>query len=118
MQRTSSSREDQELSAGSPGACCARVTPQSKTRWLEAKRRAAEVERRVSQEKFRNFVSTTLNRPASLGRVSKLLKKWERATDEEHRDGQAMEDGGRLLVTDRSKAEAFAKTYATVSRQV
>ena len=92
--------------------------PQSKTRWLEAKRRAAEVERRVSQEKFRNFVSTTLNRPASLGRVSKLLKKWERATDEEHRDGQALEDGGRLLATDRSKAEAFARTYATVSRQV
>ncbi|KAF0304083.1 putative RNA-directed DNA polymerase from transposon BS [Amphibalanus amphitrite] len=82
----------------------------SRTRWTEAKQRAAEVERRVSRDRFRQFVSETLNRPASLGRVSKLLKKWDKSTDEEQRDGQAMEDGGRLLVTDRAKADAFART--------
>lgn len=91
---------------------------ESRTRWLEAKRHAAEVERRVSRDSFRKFVSTTLNRPASLGRVAKILKKWDRSTDDEHRDGQALEHKGRLLVTDRAKAEGFVQTYAHVSRQV
>ena len=95
-----------------------REDPETKTRWIEAKRHASEVEERVKQESFRSFVSTTLNRPASLGRVSKLLKKWDRSTDDEHRDGQAMEEAGRLLITDHDKANAFVRTYAHVSRQV
>ncbi|KAF0307586.1 putative RNA-directed DNA polymerase from transposon BS [Amphibalanus amphitrite] len=48
--------------------------PDSRTRWIAAKQRAAEVEGRVSREQFHEFVGTTLNRPASLGRVSKILK--------------------------------------------
>ncbi|KAF0291218.1 putative RNA-directed DNA polymerase from transposon BS [Amphibalanus amphitrite] len=92
--------------------------PDSRARWIEAKQRAAEVEGRVSREQFREFVGTTLNRPASLGRVSKILKKWEGATDDEHRDGQAMMDDKKLLVTDKQKANAFVKTYAQVSRHV
>ena len=38
--------------------------------------------------------------------------------DDEARDGQAMEVGGRLISSDRAKAEAFAREYARVSRQV
>lgn len=92
--------------------------PDSKERWIHAKRRAAEIEERVSREQFQEFVSTTLNRPASLGRISKILKKWEGATDEEHRGGQAMHDGERLLVSSKQKAEAFVRMYAGVSRHV
>ena len=92
--------------------------PNSRERWIRAKRHAAQVEEKVSREQFRDFVSNTLNRPASVGRISKTLKKWERASDNEHRDGQAMSDGGKLLVTDKAKASAFAKTYAHVSRHV
>ncbi|KAF0287013.1 putative RNA-directed DNA polymerase from transposon BS [Amphibalanus amphitrite] len=91
--------------------------PATRDRWVAAKRRAAETEKRVSQAHFRNFVETTLNKPASLGRVTKILKKWEGASDE-HRPGQAMTEGDRLLVTDSEKAEAFNATYAHVSRQV
>ena len=91
---------------------------QAKTRWVAAKQRAASIERRVSQLHFRDFVSTTLNKHESLGRVHKILKKWEGATDDAHRAGEAMEDGGRTLVTDREKAAAFNRTYAEVSKQV
>ena len=49
--------------------------PETRVAWVAAKQRAAEVERRVSQAHFRKFVETTLNKPASLGRVSKVLKK-------------------------------------------
>ena len=91
--------------------------PISRVRWVAAKQRAAEVEKRVSQAHFRDFVETNLNKPASLGWTTKILKKWEGAGDD-HRPGQAMKEDGRLLVTDREKAEAFNKTYAHVSRQV
>ncbi|KAF0302217.1 putative RNA-directed DNA polymerase from transposon BS [Amphibalanus amphitrite] len=90
--------------------------PASKERWIAAKRRAADVERRATQAHFRTFVEDNLNQPASLGRVTKILKKWEGAGDE-HQPGQAMRVGGRLLVTDREKAQAFCATYAHVSRQ-
>ena len=92
--------------------------PGSRARWIAAKDHARAVEERVTREQFREFVSTTLNRPASLGRVSKILKKWEGATDDEHREGQAMLDGAKLLITDRQKADGFVKTYAKVSRHV
>ncbi|KAF0314338.1 Ribonuclease HI [Amphibalanus amphitrite] len=91
--------------------------PSSKTRWINAKKRAAEVEARVSRESFREFVTTELNRPSSVGRVSRMLKKWEGGGDDEHRDGEAMKAGDRLLVSAEAKANAFAHQYATVSRQ-
>ena len=50
--------------------------PSTKERWVEAKRRAAEVERRVYQKQFRDFVSDTLNKHQSPGRVHKTLKMW------------------------------------------
>ena len=100
-------RED--LRGGDPG---------SPERWIAAKRHAAEVEHRVSRRHFREFVSSTLNKPANIGRVHKTLKKWERCCDDEFRDGQAMVDRGKLLSTDRAKAEAFVREYAWVSRQV
>ena len=72
----------------------------------------------MSREQFRDFVTTELNRPSSVGRVSRLLKKWEGASDDEHREGEAMQAGNRLLVTAEEKANAFAAQYAHVSRQV
>ena len=92
--------------------------PGSRERWIAAKRRAAEVERRVTRRHFREFVSSTLNKPANIGRIHKTLKKWERCSDDEFRDGQTMMDNGRLLVTDRAKAQTFVREYAWVSRQV
>ena len=47
----------------------------AKERWVAAKQRAASIERRVSQQQFRDFVSSTLNKHQSLGRVHKTLKK-------------------------------------------
>ncbi|XP_043195854.1 uncharacterized protein LOC122367106 [Amphibalanus amphitrite] len=64
------------------------------------------------------MVSEELNKPNSIGRASKILKRWEGATDDDHRDGQAMEHGGPLLVKDGDKADAFCQTYAWVSREV
>ncbi|KAF0314337.1 Potassium voltage-gated channel protein Shab [Amphibalanus amphitrite] len=90
----------------------------AKERWVAAKQRAASIERRVSQQQFRDFVSSTLNRHQNLGRVHKTLKKWEGSTDDQHRTAETMEDNGRTLVTDREKATAFNRTYATVSKQV
>ena len=76
------------------------------------------MEERVSRESFREFVTNELNRPTSVGRVARLLKKQEGARDDEHRDGEAMRDGERLLVTAEENANAFAHESATVSRQV
>ncbi|KAF0298696.1 Retrovirus-related Pol polyprotein from type-1 retrotransposable element R1 4 [Amphibalanus amphitrite] len=90
----------------------------SRERWIATKRRAAELEKKATIAHFKDFVSTTLNRPANVGRVHKTLKKWERCCDDEPRDGQAMLKGDRLIVTDRDKAEAFVQEYARVSKQV
>ena len=84
---------------------------------MATKQRAAEMEKKASQQHFKNFVETTLNKPASVGRVSKILKAWERSGDD-HRPGQALREEGRLLASERDKAEAFNRTYAQVSRQV
>ena len=43
---------------------------------------------------------------------------WEGASDDSHKKHETMQDNGRTLVTDREKATAFNRTYATVSRQV
>ena len=92
--------------------------PATKERWIAARQRAAEVEARVSRQRFHDLVTEELNRPNNIGKVSRILKRWEGATDDEHRDGQAMEHKGRLLTKDREKSEAFCQTYAWVSRQV
>ena len=76
------------------------------------------MERRATQDHFKEFVTTTLKKPANLGRVHKTLKKWEKIVDDEARDGQVMEVGGRLISLDRARAEVFAREYARVSRQV
>ena len=91
--------------------------PPTRERWVASKQRAAEAEKKTSQKHFRKFVETTLNKPASVGRVSKILKAWERSGDD-HRPEQALREEGRLLASDRDKAEAFNRTYAYVSRQV
>ncbi|KAF0298220.1 RNA-directed DNA polymerase from mobile element jockey [Amphibalanus amphitrite] len=65
---------------------------------------------------FREFASTELNRPAALGRVTKLLRKMEGAVMDAC-PGQAVSgDRGQLVAECRSKAEAFVRTYASVSR--
>ncbi|KAF0295049.1 hypothetical protein FJT64_007383 [Amphibalanus amphitrite] len=94
------------------------AVPETIQHYVETRRRAAEVEARVSRQRFHQMVSEELNKPNSIGRVSKILKRWEGATDDDHRDGQAMEHGGHLLVKDGDKADAFCHTYAWVSRQV
>ena len=75
------------------------------------------MEKKASQQHFRNFVETTLNKPASVGRVSKILNAWERSGDD-HRPGQALTEEGHLLASERDKAKAFNRTYIHVSRQV
>ena len=84
---------------------------------MEAKQHAARIEREVSQAHFREFVEKELNKPASLGKTTRLLKCW--AGEDDHRPGEAMvTEDGRLLATDREKADAFNRTYAQVARQV
>ena len=84
--------------------------------WKEKKRKAADVEEEARRRSFRNFASTELNRPAALGRVTKLLRKMEGAVLDAC-PGQAVSgDRGQLVAEDRSKAEAFVRTYAGVSR--
>ena len=46
------------------------------------------------------------------------MKKWERSSDDHHRDGQAMEVASKLITWDRAKAGAFVREYASVSKQV
>ena len=89
---------------------------EAKDRWVEAKRKAVEVEEEAKRRAFRNFASEELNKPASIGRVHKILRKMEGA--EQAAPGQALGDHGRRAVEDLEKAEAFAKMHANVSRQV
>ena len=93
-----------------PGSTIAR------DRWVAAKRRTAVVEQEAKSRAFRKFASEELNRPTSIGRVHKILRKMEEAV--EVPPGQALGDHGRRAVEDRDKAEAFNRTYASVSRQV
>ena len=88
----------------------------ARNRWVETKRRAANIEEEAKKRALRSFASEELNRPANLGRVHKILRKMEGA--EQAAPGQALGDHGRRAVEDRDKAEAFARTYANVSRQV
>ena len=87
-------------------------------RWKIAKKRAAEAEAAARQRSFRQFASTELNKPATVGRVAKILKKMEGAVHSPC-PGQAVNgDRGQLAVEDRAKAEAFVRSYANVSKNV
>ena len=91
-------------------------SPENQAIWKAKKRRAADIEVEARQRSFREFASTELNRPAALGRVTKLLRKMEGAVLDAC-PGQAVSgDRGQLVAEDRSKAEAFVRTYASVSR--
>ena len=68
------------------------------------------------QRAFHDFATTELNRPAALGRVTKILRRMEGAVANAC-PGQAVNgDRGESAAEDRDKAEAFARTYARVSR--
>ena len=95
---------------------CELCPTEARDRWVEPKRRAAKIEEEAKARSFRNFATEELNRPASIGRVHKILRKMEGA--EQAPSGQALGDHGRRAVEDRAKAAAFAKQYASVSRQV
>ena len=60
---------------------------------MEAKRKAAEVEEEARRCAFRNFATEELNKPASIGRVHKILRKTEGA--EQAPPGQALGEHGR-----------------------
>ena len=93
-----------------------RGSEQAKNRRGEAKRRAMKMEEEARARSFRTFATEELNRPANIGRIHKILRKMEGAVQAP--PGQALGDHGRRAVEDRDKAESFAKTYASVSRQV
>ena len=91
-------------------------SPENQAIWKAKKRRAADVELAARQRSFRDLASTELNRPQALGRVTKMLRKMEGAVLDTC-PGQAVSgDRGQLVAEDRSKAEAFVRTYASVSR--
>ena len=89
---------------------------EAKGHWVETKHRETEVEEEARRRAFRNFATDELNKPANIGTVHKTLGKMERA--EQAPPDQALGGHGRRATEDREKAEAFAKTYANVSRQV
>ncbi|KAF0303793.1 hypothetical protein FJT64_024266 [Amphibalanus amphitrite] len=94
------------------------LCPATRERWKAAKKAAAAAEESARTRTFRDFVSTELNRPSSIGRVSKILRRMEGAVPES-RPGQAISgDCGKLIIEDRAKANAFVRTYAAVSKQV
>ncbi|KAF0314117.1 putative RNA-directed DNA polymerase from transposon BS [Amphibalanus amphitrite] len=94
------------------------LCPATRERWKAAKKAAAAAEESARTRTFRDFVSTELNRPSSIGRVSKILRRMEGAVPES-RPGQAISgDCGKLAIEDRAKANAFVRTYAAVSKQV
>ncbi|KAF0313786.1 RNA-directed DNA polymerase from mobile element jockey [Amphibalanus amphitrite] len=88
----------------------------AKDRWLEAKRRAAKVEEEAKTRSFREFASTTLNKPTNIGRVTKVLRKMEGSV--QACPGHALQGDRGLAVEDLEKATSFVRTYSRVSRQV
>ena len=90
-------------------------TQANRSRWKEKKNHAADVEAAARYRAFREFASTELNRPAALGRVTKILRRMEGAVADAC-PGQAVNgDRGQLVAEDRDKAEAFVRTYALIS---
>ena len=90
-------------------------SPETQARWKEKKREAADIEITAKQRAFRDFATTELNRPAALGRVTKILRRMEGAVASAC-PGQAVNGDRGLAAEDRDKAEAFARMYAGVSR--
>ena len=91
-------------------------SPENQAIWKEKKRITAGAVVSARQRSFREFASTELNRPAALGRVTKMLRKMEGAVQDACPGQSVSGDRGQLVVVDRSKAEAFVRTYASVSR--
>ena len=90
-------------------------TPEARERWKEKKKHATAVETAARHRAFRDFASTELNRPAALGRVTKILRRMEGAMVDAC-PGQAVSgDRGQLVAEDRSKAEAFVRANAGIS---
>ena len=91
---------------------------EARARWKEAKKRVAEMEMAARKKSFQEFATEELNRPAAIGKVSKILKKMEGAVQSVC-PGQAINgDRGQLAVEDRAKAEAFISCYAQVSKLI
>ncbi|KAF0287335.1 hypothetical protein FJT64_014257 [Amphibalanus amphitrite] len=67
---------------------------------------------------FRELATGELNKPAAIGKVTKILRKMEGAAPDVCPDRAINGDCGQLLAEDRAKAEAFVRTYAHVSRNV
>ena len=87
--------------------------PGSKERWVEAKQHAAKIEhaaREHSQAHFRGFVEKELNKPASLGKTTRLPKRW--AAEDTHRPGEAKvtEDRPCSPPIERKRAPSTAHT--------
>ena len=91
---------------------------EAKTRWKTAKTNAAAVEEAARTKCFRQFATEELNKPSNLGRVTKILRRMEGAT-QPAAPGRAIHgDHGREAVLDKKKASEFVKTYAAVSKHV
>lgn len=74
------------------------------------------IEEAARRRAFQDFATTELNKSAAIGQVSKTLKRMEDSVQDTC-PGQAVNgDHGQLAVEDRTKAEAFVRTYALVSK--
>ena len=54
-------------------------SPKTQARWKTKKREAAGVEVSARQRAFRDFATAELNRPAAIGRVTKILRRMKGA---------------------------------------
>ena len=48
---------------------------ETRRKWKDAKREAAEAEAAVQRRSFRDLATNELNKPSAIGKVSKILKK-------------------------------------------
>ena len=89
-------------------------SPETQARW-KAKREAADVEVAARQRVFRDFATTELNRPATLGRVTKILRRMEGAVANACPGQAGTCERGQSAAEARDKAETFARMHASVS---
>ena len=93
------------------------LSEKTRRKWKDAKRKAA-ADVATQQRSFRDLATNELNKPAAIGRVSKILKKMKGAVQRAC-PGQAVKgDLGQLAVGDRTKAEAFITCYDNDSKNV
>ncbi|KAF0291219.1 RNA-directed DNA polymerase from mobile element jockey [Amphibalanus amphitrite] len=91
---------------------------EARSRWKTAKKSVATMEAEAQKRSFRELATGELNKPAAIGKVTKILRKMEGAAPDVCPDRAINGDCGQLLAEDRAKAEAFVRTYAHVSRNV